>query len=135
MNNNIENFDKTIKVRNSVIDLIRLIGMYGAIMNHILNYGNGFKKYYKYKKELKFLQSILFWHNDGFALISGIIGYKTNKYSNLLYLWLYVVFYSVGIHIYFQYFMRNSIIDISILFELFPIIFQRYWYFTAYFGM
>ena len=135
MNNNIENFDKTIKVRNSAIDLIRLIGMYGAIMNHILNYGNGFKKYYKYKKELKFLQSILFWHNNGFALISGIIGYKTNKYSNLLYLWLYVVFYSVGIHIYFQYFMRNSIIDISILFELFPIIFQRYWYFTAYFGM
>ena len=52
MNNNIENFDKTIKVRNSAIALIRLIGMYGAIMNHILNYGKGFKKYYKYKIEL-----------------------------------------------------------------------------------
>ena len=109
--------------------------MYGIVINHILYHGNGIKKYFKYKKELKFLHSILFWHNNGFALISGIVGYKTNKYSNLLYLWFYVFFYSVGIHFFFLIFRPKTIINDNIYKEFFPIVFQRYWYFTSYFGM
>ena len=55
--------------------------------------------------------------------------------SNLLYLWLTVFFYSVGIHLYVKNFKKTYIIKDNISVELFPIIFQRYWYFTAYFGM
>ena len=75
------------------------------------------------------------WHNDAFGLISGIVGYKTNKYSNLSYLWLMVFFYSVGIHIYVKKYIKNFRVSESIYVEYYPIIFSRYWYFTAYFGM
>ena len=134
-NNKIENIPKIIKVRNPGVDLIRLISMYGTIINHILYHGNGINKFYRYKKQLKILHIILFWHNDGFALISGIVGYKTNKYSNLLYLWFYVLFYSIVIHFYFIKFRPNSIIKDPFYVEFLPMVFQRYWYFTAYFGM
>ena len=123
------------KIRNPSVDLIRLIAMYGIIINHILYRGQGIYKYSKYQRQLKLFHIILFWHNNAFALISGVVGYKTNKYSNLLYLWFYVVFYSVGIHLYFLKFSHNSNIGISLYKEFFPVIFERYWYFTAYFGM
>ena len=131
-----ENIPKTIKARNPAVDLIRLICMYGIVINHILyGHAKGESKFYRYRSQLKILNIILFWHNDGFGLISGIVGYKTNKYSNLLYLWLYVFFYSVSIHFYFLKFIPNSIIKDSISVEYFPIVYKRYWYFTAYFGM
>ena len=85
-------------------------------MNHFLTLGKGIKKYDKYKRQLMLLHAFTAWHNDGFALISGIVGYKTNKYANLLYLWLYVFYYSVGIHLYclkyrkhFQMFFNRQI--------------------------
>ena len=75
------------------------------------------------------------WHNNDFILISGIVGYKTNKYSNLFYLWLIVVFYSIGIPNYVsQYeksFRRNQ--DINQI--NYPMVFNLYWYFSTYFGM
>lgn len=90
----------TVKKRNPGVDLVRLIGAYIIVLNHFLFIGGGLKKYSKYEKQLNFLHIFTDWHNNGFALISGIVGYKTNKYANLLYLWLTVFFYSVGIHLY-----------------------------------
>ena len=52
-----------------------------------------------------------------------------------MYLWLTVFFYSVGIHLFFKYLKKNSLLPNKIIIEFFPIIFKRYWYFTAYFGM
>ena len=126
---------KTVKIRNTGIDLIRIISMYGIVINHILYHGGGINRYSQYQMQLKILHMIFFWHNNGFILISGIVGYKSNKYSNLLYLWLYVVFYSVVIHIYFIKFRPSSIIKFSLVKEFYPVIAGRYWYFTAYFGM
>ena len=123
------------KNRNPGIDLIRLIGMYNVILNHFLFIGDAFKKYPKYKNQLTILHIFTDWHNNGFALISGIVGYKVCRYCNLLYLWLTVLFYSLGIHLYVIYFKKNFIVRDNILKDCFPIIFQRYWYFTAYFGM
>ena len=134
---NIENKEKKKpkKQRNVGIDLIRILAMYGIILNHILYQGKGLSKYKQYVKELLLLHSLSFWHNDGFVLISGVIGYKSNKYSNLLYLWLETIFYSVGIHLYFQKFKKNSIIIEKLSIEFFPVVYDRYWYFTQYFGM
>ena len=134
-NNNNEKVLKTIKIRNPGIDLVRLLAMYCTIIHHLLVQGNGFKKYFHFKKYLEILVIIISWHNNGFALISGIVGYKSHKYSNLLYLWLYELFYTIGIHIFFQKFWHNSLIRVSISNEFFPIIYKRYWYFTQYFGM
>ena len=130
-----KNIPKIIKIRNPGVDLVRLLCMYNTVIHHLLVQGKGLKKYSQYKKYLDILIIIINWHNNGFALISGIIGYKSNKYSNLLYLWLYVLFYAVGIHIYFEKFRKNSYIDVTKSTEYFPIIFNRYWYFTQYFGM
>jgi surface polysaccharide O-acyltransferase-like enzyme len=123
------------KKRNAGIDLLRLIGMFFIILNHFLCFGGLFRKYSKFKKELTYLHIFTDWHYNGFTLISGIIGYKTNRYSNLLYLWLTVFFYSVGVHLYVKTFKKNFIITNDISKEFFPIVFKRYWYFTIYFGM
>ena len=135
-NNKDENKNKKkIKLRNPGIDLMRLIGMYNILLDHLINYGNLCNKYPKFKFQLNLLHVLINWHNNGFALISGIVGYKTNRYSNLLYLWLTVFFYSVGIHLYIKLFIKKYIIRYSISIDCFPLIFHRYWYFTAYFGM
>ena len=126
---------KKEKKRNPSIDFVRLIGMFFIILNHLLFIGNAFKKYPNYKNQLFLLHILTDWHNNGFILISGIVGYNSNKYSNLLYLWLTVFFYSFGIHLSFKIFKKNFIFDNDISIDCFPIIFQRYWYFTAYFGM
>ena len=121
------------KVRNHGIDFIRIISMYGIVFTH-LRYRN--ETYIKYKqfKELKLLHIFLFWHNNGFAFISGFIGHKTNKYYNLFYLWICVCFYSVNFYLlYLKY--NPQLIKDKFYHNLFPIIFERYWYFTAYFGM
>ena len=120
--------------KNPGIELLRLLGMYAIIVHHVLLFGNTFKKYKHFK--VVFLMNILcFWHVSSYALISGIVGYKTYKYSNLLYLWISTVFYSVVIYLYYKryhpmYFENHTLIE-----SLFPVIFHKYWYFTAYFGM
>ena len=68
----INDFNK--KKRNPGIDFVRLISMYFVILNHILFIGEAFKKYHKYKKQLNNLHIFTDWHNNGFALISGIVG-------------------------------------------------------------
>ena len=133
--NNPTNTQNKKKVRNPGIDLMRLIGMYIIVMNHMLFIGNAFQKFHNHYRQLNILHILTDWHNNGFALLSGVVGYKTHKYSNLLYLWLTVLFYSVGIHIFIQNFKKQFIIKNDISKEFFPIIFRRYWYFTSYFGM
>jgi len=127
------NNDKKRKVRDSGIDLIRILAMYAIIIHHILVFPNIIDKYSKYK-ELVLMKTLCFWHVSGFALISGYIGYKSNKYSNLLYLWICALFYSVGITYFFQKY--KPITSKKLEYEDFlPVYFDKYWYFTKYFGM
>ena len=123
------------KIRNPGIDLVRIIAMYGIIIHHLIFFGHLQKKYKKYP-EINLIKISLFWHVSSFALISGIIGYKTNKYSNLLYLWLSVLFYSVGIYLVIKKYRPNWVSKNELLYKyFFPVIFHKYWYFTQYFGM
>lgn len=92
-------------------------------------------KYPMHAKQLKILDILGFWHIDGFALLSGIVGYKSQSYANLLYLYLTVLFYSIAIYLYFKYMKKDSILTVDFYKELYPMIYKRYWYFTAYFGM
>lgn len=74
------------KIRNPGVDFIRMIAMNGIIINHLVYQGNGVQKFRKYERQIVLLNSLFFWHNNGFTLMSGFVGYKTNKYANLLYL-------------------------------------------------
>jgi len=126
---------KIIKKRNPGIDLIRVITMLGIVYTHILFQGKGIFKYSKYKNEIQITHTLVFWHNNAFSLISGIVGYKSTKYSNLLYLWLCVTFYSVGIRYYYLLFKPGVRVNGELYKEYFPVIYKRYWYFSSYFGM
>ena len=124
----------SIKVRNPGIDLGRIISMYGIIIHHILLWGRGISHFRQYK-ELHYLDTLINWHVNDFIFISGYVGYKTTKYSNLLYLWFCTLFYSLGIIKYFSIYKPNLYkkqIDFN---DFFPVINIQYWYFTAYFGM
>ena len=125
---------KQIKIRDPSIEIIRILAMFAIITNHIVAHNYLDLKYKKYKNQMNFILIICSWHVCGFALISGIVGYKSFKYSNLIYLWILVTFYSVAIYIYFKIFKLNTNKD-SLISEFFPVIFCKYWYFTQYFGM
>ena len=109
--------------------------MYNIIFNHYLYFGHGYEHFPRYKRQLSLTHCFTDWHNDSFILISGIVGYKTNKYSNLFYLWLTVFFYSVGVHKYILYYEKGYVINVDMDKEYYPIIFTNYWYFTTYFAM
>lgn len=133
--NKIVNKQKIIKKRNVAVDFLRIITMMGIVYTHILNQGKGFYKYNRYKHKIRSLYTYVFWHNNVYGLISGIVGYKSAKYSNLLYIWLCIVFYSVSIHYYYLKYKQGAIVKDDLYKECFPIIYSRYWYCTSYFGM
>ena len=84
-----KNVEKPLK-RNYGIDLLKIIAMINIINLHINN-----RDYFHLKfvpKHLKFKQVYLleilsFWPVNAFGLISGIIGYKKYKFSNIIYIW------------------------------------------------
>ena len=49
---NQSNVQNKKKIRNPGIDLMRLIGMYIIVMNHMIFIGNAFKKFNKYYRQL-----------------------------------------------------------------------------------
>ena len=136
-NNQIEisSNQKIIKKRNAGIDLLRIVTMIGIIYSHVIQQGKGLNKYNQYRDKINYVYTYFFFHNNAYALISGVIGYKSSKYSNLLYLWLIVVFYSLGIYYYYLKYKKGIYLHVELYKEYFPVIYGRYWYFTSYFGM
>ena len=131
-----ENSEQKIKkVRNPGVDFLRLISMYNIVVNHYFYNADVFKHFPSYDRYFSLIHNFTDWNNNAFILISGIVGYKTNKYSNLIYIWLIVFFYTVGIDKYFSYFKKSNISKEDVYKDHYPMIFNRYWYFSSYFGM
>jgi len=130
-----EKNQKQVKIRNPGIDLGRILDMMSILINHILGGGGFMHKFNQYYKILYSLYAALNFHISCFIFISGYIGYKTNKYSNLIYLWFWVLFYSISINIYFIKF-KPQIYNKQIgILDFFLVSTYQYWYFTTYFGM
>jgi len=125
---------KSVKVRNAGVDIARIVSMYSIIVQHMLTHGRIIKKFSKYK-ELILLKIIFYYNVSTYALISGYIGYKSNKYSNLLYLWFWTIFYTSSITFYLNKFRPEFKTGKVNYTNFFPAIFASYWYFTKYFGM
>ena len=132
---------KKQKERNAGVDLCRILGMIDIIVFHIIIVGSIRNKYPNYEKKFKFMEIFTQWHISNFGIISGIVGFKTNKYSNLAYLYLCVLFYSLTIHYLFMKFHKklftyyNSSNIRRPQDYYFPVISNSYWYFSTYFGM
>ena len=125
---------KKVKVRNAGVDMARIASMYSIVVHHILVHGGAIRKYNKYR-ELSLMNIISFWHVSTYALISGYIGYKSNKYSNLLYLLFWTIIYTSSITYYLNRFRPEFKTGNVNYTNFFPVIFEHYWYFTKYFGM
>jgi hypothetical protein len=71
-----------------------------------------------------------------YALISGYVGCDSKyKLSNIIYLYLQVIFYTIIITGIFAVFKPGTVGISDFVKALFPFAFGMYWYFTAYFCM
>lgn len=122
------------KERNPGIEILRIIAMYDIIIHHIIMFGQLLSKYENYKV-LQFMNTLCYFHICVFGLISGIVGIKTHKYSNLFYLWFCVFLYSVSIHLIYKQYKPFLVQNHKTYEFFFPVVFNKYWYFTSYFGM
>ena len=125
---------KPVKIRNPGVDLGRILAMLGIIIHHVLVHGQGINKYRQYPDLVK-LNTSVFWHVSTYIFISGYVGYKSTKYSNLLYLWLCTLFYSIGINKYLTLYKPYIYKKEIELMDFFPVFTNQYWFFTIYFGM
>ena len=123
--------------RNYGIDLLRIFSMINIINLHINIFSRLlFSKFSSPKyKSIWRLEVYSYPAVNCFGLISGIVGYKKYKFSNLIYLWLTVFFYSISISLYL-FIVKDVGINQKMLFlSLFPILIKRHWYVNAYFSM
>jgi surface polysaccharide O-acyltransferase-like enzyme len=76
------------------------------------------------------LETMSYWAVNGFGLISGIVGYRSYKFSNAIFIWIQASFYSEAISLYLYYIKRITKKDLFL--SLFPILIMRQWYVNAY---
>ena len=121
--------------RNYGIDLLKIIAMINVINLHINRSSDLLKLD---PKDIKFRKIILldifsYWPVDAFGLISGLIGFKKYKFSNLIYLWFEYFYYSTFFSLYL--YMKSNL-DLKTLFlSCLPLGINRLWYLNAYFFM
>ena len=125
--------DSNKNVRNYGIDLLRIFSTINIIVLHInkaskeLNYN-----YYSPRFNSIWLSEVMaYWGVNGFGIISGIVGYKKHKFSNLIFIWFQTSFYSVTTSFY--NYLKNIKTKKQILFlSFFPICRKYHWYVRAY---
>lgn len=128
-----------LKERNYGIDLLRIISMSMIVMLHVLGHGgvlNASTQNTVGYGVAWFLESAAYCAVNCYALISGYVGYGTkHKYSNIIVLYLQVVFWMIAIQAVFMVVMPGTVGIADVVKSLFVFALNTYWYFTAYFCM
>lgn len=118
------------RTRNSSIELLRIISIFGIIFMHTIAYGgNELADYNRY-----LLIAVNCLTNLGvtcFMLISGYFGVKFSV-KKLIRLDLMIIFYTV-LHLVIRVALGGEIGPGDLLATVFPILSNQYWYMTAYF--
>ena len=128
---NVLNVMKTTQ-RDYGIDLLRMFSMVNIIILHINLYSGQLNKL-PINKTIWHLEAMSYCAVDCFGLISGIVGYKKYKFSNLIYIWINASFYSSIISLYLYCINRMNFKNMILSF--FPILINRHWYVNAYFNL
>lgn len=118
-------------IRNYGIDLLRMFSMINIIILHINLYSGKLKL--PINKSVYRLEAMSYSAVDCFGLISGIVGYKKYKFSNLIYIWINTSFYSSIISLYLYYI--NLMNFKNMILSFLPILINRHWYINAYFSL
>lgn len=126
-----------IRERNYGIDFLKIFAMINIIVLHInlvskeLNYN-----YYSPKFRTVWLSEIMaYWGVNVFGIISGIVGYKKYKISNLIFLWFQTFFYSTTMSFYNYIKYNTEERKKRLALSFFPIYSGSHWYICAYFCM
>ncbi len=127
----------TVSKRNFGIDLLRIVSMLMIVVLHMLGHGGALYEPVQLSKRyifFWFLEIACYSAVDCYALISGYVGCKSKfKYSNIGYIWLQTVFYSVTVAGVFLLLSKTDMQHFKDSFT--PVLNNGYWYFTAYFCM
>ncbi len=118
------------KTRNSSIELLRIICIFGIIFMHTIAYGGD--ELATYNRYLLIVVNC--FTNLGvtcFMLISGYFGVKF-RLGKLIKLDLMVIFYTL-FHLLIRVALGVSVGKMDLLSAVFPVLSNQYWYVTAYF--
>lgn len=125
--------------RNYGIDFLRIISMLMVVMLHVLLQGGILDSCTRFSFNYEFawfLETACICAVNCYALISGFVGIDAQfKYSNIVYLWLQVLFCRVLVAGFFFIFIPGSVTIAELIKAFFPILFSQHWYFNAYLGM
>lgn len=118
------------KKRNSSIELLRIICIFGIILMHTTAYGgNKLSEMNRYL--LIFVNCFTNLGVTCFMLISGYFGVRF-QLEKLIKLDLMIIFYSF-VHIGIRLLLNVPTGKMDVLCAVFPILSNQYWYMTAYF--
>ncbi len=125
--------------RNYGVDLLRIVSMAMIAMLHVLGHGGVLGASVNHVVGYSFawlLELAAYCAVNCYALISGYVGFGAKfKYSNIVVLYLQVVFWIVCFTAIFAVVIPGSVGIKDFVKALFPFAFNTYWYFTAYFCM
>ena len=124
---------------NAGVDLLRVLSMFMVVVLHVLGQGGVLAALTPGTPGWALgwtLESACYCAVDCFGLVSGYVAHS--RYFSgrrCVLLWAQVAFYSAGIALLFKLFYPESTSFRSILAACFPVMSQKYWYFTAYFTL
>ena len=129
-----------MKTRNYGIDLLRIISIFCVVVLHTLYRSTLLQSEIESQYNVAWLmESAAYFAVDAFGMISGFVNYsetyKRTKLSNLIELWLQVVFYGVCIVAICVFFTPIDVERSDAVVAMFPLIKGEYWFFSAYAGM
>lgn len=128
-----------MKIRNYGIDFLRMISMIMIVMLHTLGHGGILRSvsFLSIHYQIAWLLEVIaFGAVNTYAMISGFVGVDSHfKISNILILWLQVLFYGILLNAAFFFLLPESRSTSGWIQALFPITQKEYWYFTAYAGV
>ncbi len=129
--NIINPFDST---HNYGIDLFRIVSMMMVVTLHVLGHGGILSAAVSVNYWVLWLLEIMvFCAVNCYALISGYVGVCAKyKLSNLVVLWLRVLFYTVSITLICKCLFPESVDTRTLVSAFFPVISNHYWYFSSY---
>ena len=134
-NNQLEirnNYNLNKNLRNYGIDLLRIFATINIIVLHInkaskeLNYDYSSPRFYF----IWLSETLAYWGVNGFGIISGIVGYKKYRFSNVIFIWFQTLFYSTTISLY--NYIKNIYSKKQFYLSFFPIYRKYHWYVNAY---
>lgn len=127
-----------MRERNYGIDLLRIVSMLMVVINHIFRFGGVYTDNVSGVSRMVIvgMDVLCLCAVNCFALTSGYVGVKAkHRYSSIISLWILVAFYGVLFLSVYCFASPEKITTDIVCQSIFPVLSNRYWYFTAYFAL